>query len=229
MKQQRKGVLTVEAALILPVFIMVMVFVLNLMNLFYFHLVMQQAVSNAGRSLAQYSYIIDKTIKIENLALDQKVSSKEKKVMEDVNALVTSAGEFAGLLQGKLTLDAIGQILQKGGEFKKTLESAGETIRSVSKEDKEEIVNYLLVSAMNGADDVFMQWMIGDYLKETGALIGGIDEIEYAIYVEAETKDFIFVVQYRYSLPFAFFKEVYLQQTLRIHPWVGGNTEGAFQ
>lgn len=226
MKKRRNGVLTVEAALILPVFIMVMVFVLNLMNLFYFHLVMQQAVSNAGRSLAQYGYIIDKTIGISNLALDASVSSKEKKVMQDVDELVTSAGEFAGLLQGKLTLDTIGQIIQKGEEFKQTLESAGKTISSIS---KEEIVNYLLVSAMNGADDVFMQWMIGDYLKETGALIGNIDEIEYAVYVEKETKDFIFVVQYRYSLPFSFFKEVYLQQTLRIHPWVGGNTKGAFQ
>jgi len=226
MKKRRKGVLTVEAALILPVFIIVMVFVLNLMNLFYFHLVMQQAVSNAGRSLAQYGYIIDKTIGIKKLTLDKNVSSKEQKIMQDVDALITSAGEFAGLLQGKLTLDTIGQIIQKGSEFKKVLESAGETISSVS---EEELVNYLLVSAMNGADDVFMQWMIGDYLKETGVLIGSIDEIEYVIYVEEETKDFIFVVQYRYSLPFAFFKEVYLQQTLRIHPWVGGNTEGAFQ
>ena len=60
--KNRRGVLTVEAAIILPIFIMVMVFILNMLSLFYFHLVMQQALLNAGRTLAQYGYVINEVM-----------------------------------------------------------------------------------------------------------------------------------------------------------------------
>lgn len=227
-QQRRRGALTVEAAIILPLFIMVMVFVLNMLNLFYFHLVMQQAVSNVGRTISQYGYVIDKTIGLDNLSLDESTKETETALVSNVDTLLTEAGEIAGLLQGELSLETIGDILAKGETFKESLDNVVNSLEDV-KDNPEMIVNYLLVSAMNGADDVFMKWMIGDYLTEAGAMIGSIDDIEYAVYLEDGTKDIIFVVQYDYSLPFEFFDDLRLQQVLRVHPWVGGDTPGAFE
>ncbi|MDD6035298.1 MAG: TadE/TadG family type IV pilus assembly protein [Lachnospiraceae bacterium] len=226
-RQNRRGLLTVEAALILPLFIVVMCFVLNLMNLFYFHLVMQQAVSNVGRTIAQYGYVIDKTIGLDKFALQEKTKETEQALVTNVDAMVSDAKEVAGYLKGGLKVSQISEIISKGESFKKSLDNVTDTLKDL-KDNPETIVNYLLVSAMNGADDYFMKWMIGDYLNEVGAVIGSIDDIEYMVYLESGTKDIIFVVQYRYSLPFAFFEDLHLQQAMRIHPWVGGDTKGAY-
>ncbi len=226
-QRKRRGVLTVEAALILPIFIMVMVFVLNLLNLFYFHLVMGQALSNVGRTISQYGYVIDKTIGLKTFSLEESTKETETALVSNVDTLLTDAGEIAELLKGELSLKTIGAILEKGNEFKESLDNVVSVLEGV-KDNPHMIVNYLLVSAMNGADDVFMKWMIGDYLTEAGAMIGSIDDVEYAVYLESGTKDIIFVVQYGYSLPFAFFDDLRLQQVLRVHPWVGGNTPGAY-
>ena len=227
-QQKRRGSITVEASIILPIFIMVMVFVLNMMNLFYFHLVMQQAVSNVGRTLSQYGYVIDKTIGLDKLALSEETKATEGKLITNVDAMIKEAGSMATLLSGKLSLDTVVQVVESGKKFKGSLDDVVSALGDV-KDNPEMIVNYLLVSAMNGADDVFMKWMIGDYLTEAGAAVGNIDDIEYAVYLEKGTKDIIFVVQYDYSLPFAFFDDLRLQQAMRVHPWVGGKTAGAFK
>lgn len=226
-KRRRRGVLTVEAALIFPIFIMVMAFVLNMLNLFYFHLVMQQAVSNVGRTLGQYGYVIEKTIGLDKLALSEKTKQAESELSGSIDGVLTNAHNMVTLLNGELSLDTIKKIINEGGKFKDSLEELKNSLGNV-KDNPDVIVNYLLVSAMNGADDVFIKWMIGDYLQEAGALTKNIEDIEYAVYFTEDTKDILFVVQYDYKLPFEFFGDVHLQQVLRIHPWVGGTTPGAY-
>lgn len=231
--QKRKGAITVEAAIVFPIFIMVNVFILSMLNLFYFHLVMQQALTNVGRTLAQYGYVVDQTVGLENFGLSEETKSKESALTTGIDKVITGAGDLVNILNGGFATSDISQIInnitemgQKGATLKTDIESLATTLKSVNKSD---VVNYLLVSAMNGVDDVFVKWMIGDYLEEAQAMTGSISEINYSVFLDRDSKDMILIAEYKYSLPFDFFDDVYLQQTMRIHPWVGGKTPGAFK
>lgn len=231
--QKRKGAITVEAAIIFPIFIMVNVFILSILHLFYFHLVMQQALTNVGRTLAQYGYVVDQTVGLENFGLSEETKAKESALTTGIDKVITGAGDLVNILNGGFATNDIAQIInnitamgEKGQTLLTDIESLATTLKTVNKSD---VVNYLLVSAMNGADDVFVKWMIGDYLEEAKAMTGSITEINYSVFVDRNSKDMFLVAEYKYSLPFAFFDDVYLQQTMRIHPWVGGKTPGAFK
>lgn len=234
--KNRRGVLTVEAAIILPIFIMVMVFILNMLSLFYFHLVMQQALLNAGRTLAQYGYVIDEVMDLmggdlELLALQEETSNTETElatlinnVKDSGNNLVQSMGEVQNFL------DNLPVIMSSGQEFSNSLTALVKKLDELSEDDGtgKMIVNYLLASAMNVAGGKFVEWMVGDYLTNMQAKTDTLNEIKYGLYVEAGTKDIILVAYYDYELPFDFFPVLHLQQLVRVHPWIGGETEGAF-
>lgn len=230
---KRKGAITVEAAIIFPIFIMVNVFILSMLNLFYFHLVMQQALTNVGRTLAQYGYVVDQTVGLENFGLKEETKRKENELTTGVDKVITGAGDLVNILNGGFATSDISEIINnismmkaKGEILAGDIESLANTLKTVNKSD---VVNYLLVSAMDSADGMFVKWMIGDYLEEAKAMTGAISEINYSVYLEDGSKDMILIAEYKYSLPFDFFDDVYLQQTMRIHPWVGGKTPGAFE
>ena len=115
-QKHRKGVLTVEAAIILPIFIMVMVFILSIMKLCYFHLVMQQALQNVGLTLSQYGYVVERTIGMESLALQPDTSEKEVKIKDGVNNLITEGKSMINLLE-EFSLKKITQIVNSGISF----------------------------------------------------------------------------------------------------------------
>lgn len=222
---RRKGVLTVEAAIVLPIFVMVMAFVLNIMQLFYFHLVMQQSLQNVALTLAQYGYVVERTIGLENLALQTETKNKEQEIITGVNAVIDEGRTMISLLSN-FTIDNLPTIMDSGGKFKDKAESLVNTIKGV---DKETIVNYLLVSAMNEVGGDFVKWMIGDYLSEMGADTGAIDSLEYQLIIETETKDMLLIVEYDYKVNFIFTDTLRFQQMVRVHPWVGGNTPGLYK
>lgn len=231
---KRKGVLTVEAAIVLPVFIMVMFFVLSIMKLFYFHLVMQQSLQNVGRTLAQYGYVIDDLIGLEKFSMEKETAEAEAGLKQGVDAVITDSRKLISHLQGKLTLETVEAVLNDGKEFAEHLNELGGTLELIKK-NPTIIVNYLLVSAMNEAGGEFVRWMIGDYLDNMQASNGTISNLQYSLFVDAQgegsrkvsgTKDIILIVDYDYSLPFFFFDKIRIRQQVRVHPWVGGPSEG---
>ena len=225
-KKGKEGVLTVEAAIILPIFIMVMVFVLSILKLFYFHLVMQQALQNVGLTLSQYGYVIDKVVEIENFSLKEETKAAETELVHGVQSLIDNGRDIALLLKGNISLDTVGEIITKGQTFGESAKNLMQTVKNAA--DKEQIVNYLLVSAMNGAGGEFVNWMIGDYLSAMQAENSTIENLEYAFYVETGTNDFLLVVEYNYQFPLFITKPIRIQQVVRVHPWIGGETEGIY-
>lgn len=222
---KRKGVLTVEAAIILPVFIMVMVFVLSFLKLCYFHLVMQQSLQNVGRTLAQYGYVIDGLYDLEQFEMKEDTKKAEQGLVTQSNAFLQGAGEMASLLQGGITLQNIGQIIT---EAEKLGGNLNELVKQVKSTSKEELLNYLMVAAMNGAGGKVVEWMIGDYLSAMGAETGLIDHLTYQLYIVSDDtakKDMLLVADYDYKFPF-FSVDVRLRQCVRFHPWIGGPTSG---
>lgn len=222
-RKRCKGILTIEAAIVLPIFIMVMVFVLSILKLCYFHLVMQQALQNVGLTLAQYGYVIDEVADLETFALQKETKQAETEIVTGVEDTIQTGQELVRLLQENITLDTIPEIITKGQQLKNNAEALVKTVKEV---EGREVVNYLLVSAMNGVADEFVQWMIGDYLTAMEAKSGMIQNINYGLYVETGTKDILLVVEYDYAFQFFFVNSMRFQQMVRVHPWIGGTTEG---
>ena len=222
---KRKGVLTVEAAIILPIFVMVMFFILSVMQLFYFHLVMQQALQNVGLTLSQYGYVIDRVVDLETFTFQDDTKQKEEALADGVNEVISEGRTMIALLQD-ISIDKLGDIIASGTKFKEDAEKLIGTVESVEGED---IINYLLVSAMNNVGGEFVRWMIGDYLSAMGAENGTIQNIKYDLFIETGTKDILLVVEYDYNLPFFGEGDIRFQQMVRVHPWVGGNTPGLYK
>ena len=223
--KSRKGVLTVEAAIILPIFIMVMVFILSMLKLFYFHLAMQQALQNVGLTLAQYGYVIERTIGMEEFTLKEETSQKEAEIKSGVETLIDDGRIMISVLEN-LGLDNISEAISSGQKFGDDAKKLVETIQSV---DGKTIVNYLLISAMNEVGGDFVKWMIGDYLSSMEAEGSVIQNLEYDLIVEAGTKDILLIVEYDYEFPFFYDGALRFQQMVRMHPWIGGDTPGVYQ
>lgn len=235
-QKKRKGVLTVEAAIILPIFIMVMFFILSIMKLFYFHLVMQQALQNVGRTFAQYGYVIDDLIGLHRFTMSEETQKVEEELKQDAGAAIESSkkliAEVKNSFSGKASgfgPDKIGEVIDLGKDFGEKLGKLAKTLKSL-KGKEVIIINYLFASAMNEVGGGFVKWMVGDYLDNMQASNGTITNIKYSLYVDARegadgkvsgTKDIILIVDYDYSLDFIFFDKVRIRQTVRVHPWTG--------
>ena len=224
-KKRRKGILTVEAAIVLPIFIMVMVFVLSMLKMCYFHLVMQQALQNVGLTLAQYGYVIDEVVGLETFSLQKQTKEAETEIATGVQKTIDTGKELIHLVEGGIKLETIGEIIEKGKTFKTDAEGL---VKAVKEVDKEEVINYLFVSVMNGVAGDFVQWMIGDYLVAMEAKTETFEDLKYELYIETETKDILLLVEYDYVFDFFFTKPMRFQQMVRVHPWVGGSTEGIY-
>lgn len=223
----RKGVLTIEAAIILPIFIMVMMFILSILKLFYFHLVMQQALQNVGSTLSQYGYVVNELIDIENFALNEKTKNAESGIVTSVDKFLDTGAELAVLVKGNLSLDNISTIISKGQTLMSDANAVVDAVKNAA--NKDIIINYLLVSAMNGVGGYFVEWMTKDYVTAMGTETSVLQDFEYAFYVEPGTKDFLLVVEYGYQFPMFIQKPIRIQQAIRVHPWIGGsNTEGLY-
>lgn len=220
-REKSKGILTVEALCILPVFILVMFFVLNIMNVFYFHLVMQQALNNTARVLAQYGYVIDHTIGFDSFRLDEETKETEADVIEGVQGTVDSVSAMVGEIEKGFSFSTIQGIIEKAKGLQESLSRLGDVL---SKADDGQIVNYLFVSAMNMADDKFLEWMIGDYLTQMQVNQDSIADLEYRLYVEKETDDIVLVARYGYRMCY-FIDTLWLEQTARVHPWIGSKQD----
>jgi len=222
---KQKGVITVEAALILPVFIIVMCLILSVMKLCYFHLVMQQAVQNVGIALSEYGYVIDRTVGLNNFAYQEDTKQKESKIKGAADTVIGAFGTISNDMKGQLSLSTIGKVIEDGKQMGEDINTLISELKDVKGED---IVNYLFVSAMNEVGGDLIKWMVGDYLKAMGSQNNTIQNINYELFVEENSKDILIFVTYEYKFPYFIKDNLPFRQMVRVHPWVGGKTKGLY-
>ena len=70
-EKRRKGAITVEAVIVLPLYILVILFIINFLNISFLQLAIQQGLNNAGRTLSQYGYALDVAVGIETINSNQ--------------------------------------------------------------------------------------------------------------------------------------------------------------
>ena len=226
MRRKQRGSITVEAAIILPLFIMVILFIVNFLNIFSTHLIVQQGLTNTARVISQYCYAVDITLGIENLSLQ---NSTAQTALNLADALGDFQGATIGAMEainGGFKLSNLGNILDKGESFVSASSQLAGRLKGVRGED---IANFLFSTAAEVGGGMLVEAMVESYLKDMQVNRNLIDgDIHYTLYLESGTKDLVLTAYYTYRHPLlsVFIDSIAMKQTVVVHPWVGGSTPG---
>lgn len=224
---KKRGSITVESAIILPVYILVILFVIHFLNISYLQLVIQQGLNNAGRTMAEYSYAIDIVLGIEKInesGFDKKVQKIEP-VIDNFNTITAKVADIFG----DFSLDKIKDFITEGKKFYSSIEIMQTSLKGIT---GEEVVSYLLTAGAETGLTVFVKALVEEYLKEmkvNRAMLDG--DISYAVCMNDTSNDIVLIAVYRYRLGmFSLFTDgIAMRQVVVVHPWIGGSTKGVRQ
>ena len=224
---KKRGSITVEATIILPVYILLLAFLANFLSIFYVKLVVQSGLNAAATTIAQYCYAIDLTLGMENFTLSEEASKKADALAEGIEQLNTSARDMASVFDQTISIDAIPELIDKGSTFANSLTSVGKKLQGIKGTD---VKNYLLTSAAETGGGLIVQAMVENYLDEMkinrGLIKGGI---QYDMYILKDNTDLVVTACYLYSdNMFSIFMDepFVIRQQVVVHPWIGGETKG---
>ncbi len=223
----RRGAITVEAVIVLPLYILVILFIINFLNISYLQLAIQQGLNNAGRTLSQYGYALDVAVGIETINSNQ-IDANVATVGPVVDTFQDMTGDIGELFQD-FSFDKVSSILSKGKQLGDQVKTMTSALGSISGKD---VVSYLLTSGAETGMSMLVEHTVDEYLTEMkvnrSMLDGGI---RYRVCMDDETQDIVLIATYRYqSGMFSLFTDgIDMRQVVVIHPWIGGETQGIRQ
>lgn len=223
----QKGSITVEAVLILPLYTLIILFIIHFLNISYLQLTIQQGLNNAGRTLAQYCYAVDMTIGIEAINTNT-LDAKVEPVKEAAEKFGTMTAGIGGLFQ-EFSVERLGEMVEKGKDFADSAKKTADSLRSIQGKD---VISYLLTTAAEGGSSLIVQSIVEEYLTEMKVNRSMLDgNISYRVCMDDTTNDIILIATYRYrSSMFSIFTDgIDMRQVVAVHPWVGGATRGVRQ
>lgn len=232
MKQDpnKRGALTVEAAVILPFYILTIVFILNFMNIFYTQLAVQMGMNNAANVVAQYSYLADLTVGVDNLTLSKDTDDKITKVTDGVNDVKNKLGSLSKFFSGGIKINELGTMVEEGKALSKSMKDLGSSVSTI---DGKNLVNALVATGVKAGGSAGLTYIVNDYLDEmkiNRSLIAG-DIVVVADLGEGPDYDLFLTAYYEYKDPMfsVFFDTIPMKQSVVVHPWIGGSTKGIRQ
>lgn len=227
-KTRKKGAITVEATLIMPFYILLLAFLINLLNIFYVKLAVQNGLNNAATTMAQYCYAIDLTLGMDKLAISDSTSQKAMQLADDIDDFSSSAQAMAQVFEKKLSVAMLEDMIDKGGEFLNSTKQLKNTLANIEGED---VANYLLTGGAELGGGFLVKVMVENYLDDMKISRAAIEgDIEYNFYVDASHNyDLVLTADYHYgdTLFSAFGADAFVvHQQVVVHPWIGGESDG---
>lgn len=229
MKEKNKGSLTVEAALVYPVFLMVILTVINFLNIFYTHAVLQNGISVTANKIAEYGYavkLLDPGFSKFNLKAEtnEKATRIETALVDFTNKTSTA---MTTISKG-INIDNIKPIINDSKEF---VEGATKLSEEISQVNSDDLLDYLVVSLVDGTSDMIIEAMTKKYLDDMKLNMSKITDLDFSrsrIFDSSSNYDITIVVTYKYNNPlmFKFFNDIDIVQTVTVRPWIGGNKPG---
>lgn len=224
----KKGAITVEAVIILPLYILVILFIINFLNISYLQLTIQQGLNNAGNVLAQYSYALDMAVGVENFNsnnVDENVA-KAKTAYDSLKSFTSHLGS----LFTDFSFEKLQNIITEGQSMAGDFDTMVTGFKSMSMED---IATYLLTTGAETGASMIVAGTVDEYLTEMKVNRSMIEnnEIHYRVCMDDDTQDIILIATYRYQSPmFSVFTDgIDMRQVVVVHPWIGGDTKGVRQ
>lgn len=242
MKKNSRGVLTVEAALIFPIFIIFFAFILNFLNIFYAHTIMQNALFNTSKQLSELVYVLHKIKNIENedwqsiLKGLEQGQSKKQSLEEDSNTALKSMIEVVSTIVPREGQDI--DLMNIAGKTEVFLNDANKLKSNLQDGYPDYIYGLAFYSTVNYSEDKLIESLLKEYLNDMGY---NIDKNIESIRVESNildldlsdnvNGDITITVRYNYKNNFAIklYDKLTMVNTVTVHPWIGGAYLGGGQ
>src|SRR5476649_1681739 len=135
---RNKGSITVEAALVVPIFAMCMITLAFFMKLVYIQETMQNSLNHTANSISQYSYLYSKSglqdyVRRIDDASNQSVELVEKQKEDLLNAIGMLNSFEVGQAADKISSDDLKNVIQKTKDVKDDPSAAFEEFKGNAK------------------------------------------------------------------------------------------------
>ena len=220
MRTRKKGSLTVEATLVFPIYIMAILTIISLLNIYYTHAIVQQALNNTALQIAQCSYIVDKAGLIDTF--DWTNSS-----VKEMETLKTTANETMEAVKNTMESFSDGFTIETMGNIIGNAQTLGDKVKTLSEQikalEKDDWVALVVNIVLDGSGDKLAEVMVN--LDDMHLNRDNIIDVDFSMskFYYNSNHDITLVVTYTYKNPFGikFFDEVDILQTTTVHPWIG--------
>lgn len=250
---KKRGSLTVEAALVLPIFICAILTVGFMTKLVYTHEIVQHAIDEAANEMASTSYIyyvsgiydIDETIRSE-------LNHKKEKSKEHIEKVVSSFGELSESI-GEIEMGAsklhenvnktsihediksMQQIASKGEEIDSSIEELQTIIAEIASDPRGEMISLASLMAKEGYDKgktIVGNALIRHYINKHGLDNSRLEslnieslDLSSSTYFE-DNEDIDVIVKYKVDMPFPikFINYFTIIQRAKARAWMGGDS-----
>lgn len=231
-RDKQKGSITLELCLIFPLYIVVIMFILNMMNVYYLHSVVQQGLNNAAKALAQYCYLVDKTGYLDTASgwftMEADTSQRSIGLQSSIGEITDSAQSIMTVLNDGVTLNELLGIKDEIGNFASALEAAANEVSQIKMDN---IKDFIISEAANGGTGLLAGVMVNAYINDMRLDLKGI-EIDYtnSKFLYGANKEITLVATYTYDrlflLDFGIDDSVEVVQMATARPWIGDQSGG---
>lgn len=249
-KKDERGSLTVEATLVLPLVIITWLSLINILNIYLCHVVIQQGLNNTAKRLSEYCYLLERFGAYDDV---KKVLAKESATVEKANNTVSSATstidnikELDGNLNDTLTtlkggitgINTLMDLLNKGDEIVKDVgavkDSATELAKALKSIKTENVVDYLESELLSATAGGLVGLVVNQYIDGLNVSDKVVKPSEISYYgsrfLYSDNNYITLIASYHYENPLSFrftpYKEIPMEVMVTVSPWVGYSDSG---
>ena len=224
-----KGAVTVEAAIVLPLYILLLAFLINFLNIFHVRLVVQNGLNNAATLFTQYAYVTELAnggVEAIGSVSEQDAAQFSRQIEAYAASAETMAKAYERELDAPLTRESAQTLVTEGRSF----HDASDQIERVLERTDSDVIGSYFLSAGGVINGATLQAEVESYLREMKVnrnLIKG--DICYEIFLNPENGDLLLTASYQYSdALFSAFgaRPFVVRQQTAVHPWTGGAANG---
>jgi hypothetical protein len=250
-KTGKTGSTTIEAAIVLPFFLIVLFSLAYIIRIFYTYNTVQAALNETARGAANASYFYYATgLKDYGNMLEELADSAENTLEEQKSTLIEAFANFNDTVSGvgqaaaseDISLDDFLEILEDGQNLSNSYDKLNDLVESISSNPKGELKLFLTIfaekftyEARNRVVCLIAKGKLGSELQKrvkTGrdaalslGIKGGLSGIDFSgssIFGDSETLDFCVKYYVKASAPFGVIPELKLSNRVKITAWTGG-------
>jgi hypothetical protein len=245
--KKNKGSITVETAIVLPVFILVVFFIAYFIRIFYIYNTMQSSLIEATRKIGNMSYFYHlsglKDYSEEINEASKEAQDKLSTQFDTFKNALTSFNETVSRISSQgLDVNTLDNIEQGVDKFKDNLSEVSEVIEKIASDPKAEIqlfctifaqkLNYeinnkLICQIAKGLLSTELDIRTGSGKGEGATKLGikngtkGIDFKDSSVFGDDETLEFVVY----YSIKVPLISEIRLSNRVKYTAWTGGRGE----
>ena len=246
-----RGSTTIEATIVLPFFLIVILSLAYIIRVFFIYNTMQDALSEVGRRYGNMSYFYHVTgLKDYSDALNKAADEAEGTLMSQKDTLVNAFNSFNEIVSGgggqAGSIDRIMTAIDDAENLASASSDVSDLIQNIISDPKAELKLIVTVfarklnyNATNTLVSLMARGSLGEELakrvrtdKEDPALAlgieGGLKGIDFkhtSVFGDSESLELVISYSVKAPIAFAFLPEIKLSNRVKIIAWTGGRGE----